>query len=55
LRHIAVVHTHYYTDPVCPWSWAFEPSLRRLLLEFDGATEFSYVISGMRHELWALA
>ena len=29
-----VVHTRYYTDPACPWSWALEPSFRRLLVEF---------------------
>jgi predicted DsbA family dithiol-disulfide isomerase len=23
-----------YTDPACEWSWAMEPSLRRLLWEF---------------------
>ena len=30
LREIAVVHTYYYTDPMCPWSWAIEPALRKL-------------------------
>ena len=51
MRHIAVVHTLYYTDPVCPWSWAFEPSFRRLLWEFDGQLEVDYVMCGMRREL----
>ena len=51
LRHIAVVHTLYYTDPVCPWSWAFEPSLRRLLWEFGASIDVSYVMSGMRRDL----
>jgi predicted DsbA family dithiol-disulfide isomerase len=51
LRHIAVVHTHYYTDPACPWSWAFEPSFRRLLWEFNGELELQYVMCGMRREL----
>jgi putative protein-disulfide isomerase len=51
LRHIAVVRTLYYTDPICPWSWAFEPSFRRLLWEFDGELELDYVMSGMRREL----
>jgi hypothetical protein len=27
---MAVIHVHYYTDPACPWSWAMEPTLRRL-------------------------
>jgi predicted DsbA family dithiol-disulfide isomerase len=51
LRHIAVVRTLYYTDPLCPWSWAFEPIFRRLLWEFDGELEIEYVMSGMRREL----
>ena len=34
LRQIEVVHTYYYTDPVCPWSWALEPALRKLAVEF---------------------
>jgi predicted DsbA family dithiol-disulfide isomerase len=50
LRHIAI-HTLYYTDPACPWSWAFEPSFRRLLWEFDGELEIEYVMCGMRREL----
>lgn len=51
MRHIAVVHTLYYTDPACPWSWAFEPSFRRLQWEFDEQLEIDYVMSGMRREL----
>ena len=51
MRHIAVVHTLYYTDPACPWSWAFEPSFRRLLWEFGDSLEVRYVMSGMGHEL----
>ena len=26
----------YYTDPLCCWSWAIEPQLRRMLYEFSG-------------------
>jgi predicted DsbA family dithiol-disulfide isomerase len=44
---MAVVHTRYYTDPACPWSWALEPAFRRLLLEFGGSLEIEYVMSGM--------
>lgn len=51
MRHIAFVHTLYYTDPICPWSWAFEPTFRRLLWEFGAAIEVSYVMCGMRREL----
>jgi predicted DsbA family dithiol-disulfide isomerase len=51
LRHIAPVHTLYYTDPACPWSWAFEPSFRRLLWEFGDRLQIDYVMAGMRREL----
>jgi putative protein-disulfide isomerase len=44
---MAVVHTRYYTDPACPWSWALEPSLRRLLTEFGRSLQIEYVMAGM--------
>ncbi len=51
MRYIAVVHTHYYTDPACPWSWALEPTLRRLLEELGDSLAITYVMCGMRREL----
>ena len=51
MSHIAVVHTLYYTDPACPWSWAFEPSFRRLLWELRDSLQIEYVMCGMRREL----
>jgi predicted DsbA family dithiol-disulfide isomerase len=50
LRHIAV-RTLYYTDPTCPWSWAFEPSFRRLEWELGDSLEIEYVMCGLRREL----
>jgi putative protein-disulfide isomerase len=50
LREIAVVHTYYYTDPACPWSWALEPALRKLSHEFAGSLEITYVMCGMARE-----
>jgi len=41
----------YFTDPFCPWSWAAEPKLRRLLTEFAGEVAITYVIGGMEHAL----
>jgi predicted DsbA family dithiol-disulfide isomerase len=37
----------FYSDPACPWSWATEPALRRLLWEFDGELEFVWVMGGL--------
>lgn len=41
----------YFTDPFCPWSWAAEPKLRRLLTEFGDEVAITYVIGGMEHAL----
>jgi predicted DsbA family dithiol-disulfide isomerase len=46
-----VIHTYYYTDPMCPWSWAIEPTLRKLTVEFAGALDVSYVMCGMAREI----
>jgi putative protein-disulfide isomerase len=51
LRHIALVHTYYYTDPFCPWSWALEPALRKLAVAFTGSFEVRYVMCGMAREV----
>ena len=37
----------YYTDPLCCWSWAFEPQWRRLLYEFDGQINYRYCMGGL--------
>lgn len=48
---MAVVHTYYYTDPMCPWSWALEPALRRLFHELDESVAVTYVMCGMAQEV----
>jgi predicted DsbA family dithiol-disulfide isomerase len=45
-----VIHVFYYTDPACPWSWALEPSLRKLLCVFGQSLRFTYVMCGMARE-----
>ncbi len=50
MREIAVVHTYYYTDPACPWSWALEPALRKLSHELAGSLSVTYVMCGMARE-----
>jgi predicted DsbA family dithiol-disulfide isomerase len=44
---VGTVSITYVTDPFCPWSWAAEPSWRRLEAEFAGQLAITYVISGM--------
>lgn len=46
-----MVHTYYYTDPMCPWSWALEPAWRKLTVEFAGGLEVTYVMCGMAREV----
>lgn len=41
------VDATYFTDPYCPWSWAAEPVLRRLAVEFGDDVQITYVIGGM--------
>lgn len=37
----------YYTDPLCCWSWAFEPQWRRLRYEYDGHINWKYRMGGL--------
>src|SRR3954452_3839148 len=41
------VQVRFYTDPACPWSWAAERALRRLMWEFEGELEFVWVMGGL--------
>jgi predicted DsbA family dithiol-disulfide isomerase len=41
------VEVRYYTDPACPWSWALEPVVRRLMVEFGEGLSWSYVMGGL--------
>lgn len=50
LREIAEVHTYYYTDPACPWSWALEPARRKLRHELGDSLGVTYVMCGMARE-----
>jgi predicted DsbA family dithiol-disulfide isomerase len=42
-----------FTDPYCPWSWAAEPQLRRLQVEFADRLAFTFVIVGLRRQIEA--
>jgi putative protein-disulfide isomerase len=43
---VTVIQASYYTDPACPWSWALEPSLRRLEVEFGDRIRVASVMGG---------
>ena len=47
---MAAVHAWYYTDPASPGSWAIEPALRRLRVQFGDGIDFTYVLCGMARE-----
>jgi predicted DsbA family dithiol-disulfide isomerase len=51
LREIDVVHTYYYTDPVCPRSWALAPALRKLEVEFGEGVSVTCVMCGLAREV----
>jgi putative protein-disulfide isomerase len=44
------VRLRYHTDPACPASWAAEPALRRLLVEFGTDLSITYVMGGLARE-----
>jgi putative protein-disulfide isomerase len=41
----------YHTDPACPWSWALEPAVRKLMVEFGGGLEWTFVMGGLGRSL----
>jgi predicted DsbA family dithiol-disulfide isomerase len=44
------VHVHYFTDPACSASWAAEPIVRRLMVEFDSDLSFHPVMGGLARD-----
>ena len=40
-----------FTDPYCPWSWAAEPHLRRLSVEFGAGVAVTFVVVGLRRQI----
>jgi predicted DsbA family dithiol-disulfide isomerase len=44
------VRLRYHTDPACPVSWAVEPALRRLVVEFGADLSITYVMGGLSRE-----
>jgi putative protein-disulfide isomerase len=44
------VRVRYLTDPACSWSWAFEPVVRRLQIEFGDELEWTLVMGGLARD-----
>ena len=44
------VQVRYFTDPACPWSWAIEPTVRRLMVEFGDSVSWTYVMGGFARD-----
>jgi protein-disulfide isomerase-like protein with CxxC motif len=47
---VGAVHVQYVTDPACPCSWAAEPAVRRLQVEFGDQVSITYVMGGLARE-----
>ena len=45
------MQVRYLTDPGCPWSWATEPAVRRLMQEFGEGVSWSWVMVGLSREI----
>lgn len=45
------ISVRYLTDPACPWSWGSEPTIRRLMVEFDEQLTWTYVMGGLARDL----
>ena len=36
------ISVDYYTDPMCPWSWAFQPVLERIRRDYRDRVRIRY-------------
>jgi len=45
--HADQIEISYYTDPLCCWSWGFEPQWRRLQYEYGDNITIRNVMSGL--------
>lgn len=46
-----MVTIDYHTDPACPWSWAAEPRVRALMMEFGEDLRWRLVMGGLAREV----
>ncbi|MBA3298820.1 MAG: DsbA family protein [Thermoleophilaceae bacterium] len=45
-----VVRVRCITDPACVWSWAVEPGVRSLMVEFGDELDWTFVMGGLSRE-----
>ena len=48
-----MVAVSYHTDPACPWSWALEPVVRKLMIVFGEELRWRFVMGGLAREFGA--
>ena len=46
-----MVTVSYHTDPACPWSWAAEPAIRKLMVEFGEGLGWRFAMAGLAREV----
>jgi putative protein-disulfide isomerase len=46
-----MISVEYHTDPACPWSWALEPIVRKLMVDFGDQLEWTFVMGGLFRSL----
>jgi putative protein-disulfide isomerase len=46
-----MISVAYHTDPACPWSWAFEPAVRKLMVDFGAELDWTFVMGGLHRSL----
>ncbi|HEV2724395.1 MAG TPA: DsbA family protein [Thermoleophilaceae bacterium] len=44
------VRVRCITDPACVWSWALEPAVRALMVEFGDELQWTFVMGGLARE-----
>jgi hypothetical protein len=50
---VPVIQATALTDLYCAWSWAAEPQLRRLSVEFGDSLAYTFVIVGLHRQIQA--
>lgn len=46
-NHTDQISITYYTDPLCCWSWAFEPEWQQLIQSLGARVRYRYVMAGL--------